>query len=60
MPAFQDRTPAPTPANGPFSQTEVSIYCDESGHEGQRSQQYMVIDDKLAANLALQCRLKTT
>jgi hypothetical protein len=35
--------PATTPVNGPFSQTEVSLYCDESRHEGQRSQQYMVI-----------------
>ena len=34
---------ATTPGNGPFSQTEVSIYCDESRHEGQRAQQYMVI-----------------
>ena len=29
--------------NGPFSQTEVSVYCDESRHEGQRHQQFMVI-----------------
>lgn len=29
--------------NGPFSGTEVSIYCDESRHEGQSSQQFMVI-----------------
>ncbi len=28
---------------GPFSETEVSIYCDESRHEGQRHQQFMVI-----------------
>lgn len=29
--------------HGPFSQTEVSIYCDESRHEGQSAQRYMVI-----------------
>ncbi len=35
---------APTqPQFGPFSDTEVSIYCDESRHEGQSSQRYMVI-----------------
>jgi len=28
---------------GPFANTEVSIYCDESRHEGQRHQQFMVI-----------------
>jgi hypothetical protein len=28
---------------GPFSDTEISIYCDESRHEGQSQQQYMVI-----------------
>jgi len=37
-------TPLPaTPVNGPFSDSEVSIYCDESRHEGQSSQRYMVI-----------------
>lgn len=35
--------PAPAPANGPFSRTDVSIYCDESRHEGQSAQRYMVI-----------------
>jgi Protein of unknown function (DUF3800) len=30
-------------ASGPFSRTDVSIYCDESRHEGQSSQKYMVI-----------------
>jgi hypothetical protein len=28
---------------GPFENTEVSIYCDESRHEGQSGQQFMVI-----------------
>jgi len=28
---------------GPFSNSEVSIYCDESRHEGQPNQRYMVI-----------------
>jgi len=28
---------------GPFANTDVSIYCDESRHEGQRHQRYMVI-----------------
>ena len=37
-------TPAPKlQINGPFSEAEVSIYCDESRHEGQSSQQFMVI-----------------
>jgi hypothetical protein len=37
-------SPAPTqPQFGPFADTEVSIYCDESRHEGQSSQRYMVI-----------------
>jgi hypothetical protein len=31
------------PQFGPFADTEVSIYCDESRHEGQSSQPYMVI-----------------
>ncbi len=31
------------PRFGPFADTEVSIYCDESRHEGQRHQQFMVI-----------------
>jgi hypothetical protein len=35
--------PPPAPTNGPFSQTAVSVYCDESRHEGQRAQQYLVI-----------------
>jgi hypothetical protein len=43
MSAFPENMPAPTPANGPFSHTEVSVYCDESRHEGQSSQKYMVI-----------------
>lgn len=29
--------------NGPFVNAEVSIYCDESRHEGQRAQKFMVI-----------------
>lgn len=29
--------------HGPFTNTEVNIYCDESRHEGQRGQPYMVI-----------------
>jgi hypothetical protein len=28
---------------GPFANTEVSIYCDESRHEGQSQQRFMVI-----------------
>ena len=28
---------------GPFANSEVSIYCDESRHEGQAHQRYMVI-----------------
>jgi len=28
---------------GPFNSTEVSVYCDESRHEGQSGQRYMVI-----------------
>jgi len=36
-------SPPLDPLNGPFSHTEVSIYCDESRHEGQSSQRYMVI-----------------
>jgi len=43
MPAFPENMSATTPANGPFSSTEVSVYCDESRHEGQSSQKYMVI-----------------
>ena len=39
---LQSNPPA-SPTNGPFSQAEVSIYCDESRHEGQSSQQFMVI-----------------
>jgi hypothetical protein len=35
--------PAATSANGPFSHADVSVYCDESRHEGQRAQHYMVI-----------------
>jgi len=35
--------PPPNHVHGPFCQTEVSIYCDESRHEGQSSQRYMVI-----------------
>src|SRR5664280_2745899 len=35
--------PSPDPLYGPFWQTEVSIYCDESRHEGQRNQRFMVI-----------------
>jgi len=31
------------PIYGPFTDTEVSIYCDESRHEGQSHQKYMVI-----------------
>jgi hypothetical protein len=31
------------PQFGPFADAEVSIYCDESRHEGQPSQRYMVI-----------------
>lgn len=30
-------------ANGPFSNSEVSIYCDESRHDGQSAQRHMVI-----------------
>lgn len=30
-------------ANGPFLNEEVSIYCDESRHDGQSNQRYMVI-----------------
>lgn len=26
-------TPSPKQINGPFADTEVSIYCDESRHE---------------------------
>jgi len=29
--------------NGPFASMEVNIYCDESRHEGQSKQQFMVI-----------------
>lgn len=29
--------------NGPFTNSEVSIYCDESRHEGQSHQSFMVI-----------------
>lgn len=29
--------------HGPFIRSEVSIYCDESRHEGQSEQRYMVI-----------------
>ena len=29
--------------NGPFTETEVNVYCDESRHEGQSDQPYMVI-----------------
>jgi hypothetical protein len=35
--------PAASPTYGPFSQTEASVYCDESRHEGQASQRFMVI-----------------
>ena len=28
---------------GPFNETEVSIYCDESRHEGQSTQRFMVL-----------------
>ena len=38
-----DRAPSGNSAKGPFSQTAVSVYCDESRHEGQRAQHYMVI-----------------
>jgi hypothetical protein len=31
------------PIYGPFADTEVNVYCDESRHEGQRHQQFMVI-----------------
>ena len=37
------KTESPQPQFGPFADTEVSIYCDESRHEGQASQPYMVI-----------------
>lgn len=30
-------------ANGPFENTTVSVYCDESRHEGQSQQRFMVI-----------------
>lgn len=43
MSNIPERIPAAAPANGPFSHTEVSVYCDESRHEGQRAQQFMVI-----------------
>jgi hypothetical protein len=33
----------PQPQFGPFANTEASIYCDESRHEGQRHQPFMVI-----------------
>jgi len=42
-PPFSDAKPPAAIVNGPFAQTEVSIYCDESRHEGQRQQQFMVI-----------------
>lgn len=29
--------------HGPFANSEVNIYCDESRHEGQSDQQYMVM-----------------
>ncbi len=32
-----------TAGHGPFAGSEVNIYCDESRHEGQSSQKYMVI-----------------
>ncbi|MBK9991882.1 MAG: DUF3800 domain-containing protein [Verrucomicrobia bacterium] len=34
---------APLGSYGPFRNAEVSIYCDESRHEGQSDQKYMVI-----------------
>ncbi|MGA2659285.1 MAG: hypothetical protein ABSH34_17415 [Verrucomicrobiota bacterium] len=43
MSAFLENMPATAPADGPFSHAEVSVYCDESRHEGQSSQKYMVI-----------------
>jgi hypothetical protein len=36
-------TESTQPQFGPFADREVSIYCDESRHEGQASQPYMVI-----------------
>lgn len=42
--ATTTRPPAPSGAlNGPFCHQEVNIYCDESRHEGQSGQRYMVI-----------------
>lgn len=53
-------TASPQSQFGPFANTDVSIYCDESRHEGQSSQHYMVIGglwlprekrDEILANL---------
>ena len=33
----------PSVEHGPFAGAEVNIYCDESRHEGQSAQRYMVI-----------------
>lgn len=47
MKSTKAHQPKPTVAshatNGPFCQQEVAIYCDESRHEGQSAQRYMVI-----------------
>ena len=51
-------TSLPSTIHGPFSNSEVSIYCDESRHEGQSKQHYMVIGSpcpprgKMRVNLA--------
>lgn len=48
----------PSTIHGPFSNSEVSIYCDESRHEGQSKQPYIVIGSpcqprgKMRVNLA--------
>jgi hypothetical protein len=40
---MSNTTTPKSPIYGPFADMEVSIYCDESRHEGQRHQPYMVI-----------------
>lgn len=51
-------TSLPSTIHGPFSNSEVSIACDVSRHEGQSKQPYMVIGSpcqpsgKMRGNLA--------
>ncbi len=43
MATILNTTPSGNSSYGPFSQTQVSVYCDESRHAGQSAQRYMVI-----------------